>query len=133
MTRPLDPRREAFEEVNTSTFDPLRPSPRLTAEAGNHRKPPARVRGSGSPPSSRHHAGPKMVPANIEVEIIAVIEGKRGAWSAPDLAELLGCSGKHIYALAKSGRLPHLRIDGMIRFDPGATAAWLRERFVAAA
>jgi excisionase family DNA binding protein len=74
-----------------------------------------------------------MVPANIEVEIIAVIEGKRGAWSAPDLAELLGCSGKHIYALAKSGRLPHLRIDGMIRFDPGATAAWLRERFVAAA
>jgi excisionase family DNA binding protein len=48
------------------------------------------------------------------------------------LAELLGCSGKHIYALAKSGRMPHLRIDGMIRFDPAATARWLRERFIAA-
>lgn len=61
-----------------------------------------------------------------------MIASKRGAWSAPDLAELLGCSDKHIYELAKSGRMPHLRIDGMIRFDPSATAAWLRERFIAA-
>jgi excisionase family DNA binding protein len=67
-----------------------------------------------------------------EAEIIAIIAARCGAWSAPDLAKLLGCSVKHIYALAKSGRMPHLRIDGMIRFDPGATAAWLRERFIAA-
>jgi excisionase family DNA binding protein len=72
------------------------------------------------------------VPVNVEAEIIAIIESKRGAWTAADLAELLGCSGKHIYALAKSGRLPHLRIDGMIRFDPSVTGAWLRERFIAA-
>lgn len=65
-------------------------------------------------------------------DLISVIEGKRGAWSASELAELLGCSGKHIYALAKAGRMPHMRIGGMIRFDPRVTADWLRERSVAA-
>ena len=64
--------------------------------------------------------------------LIAMIEGKSGAWSAPELAEILGCTGKHIYALAKSGRMPHLRIGTMIRFDPAATAEWLRKRYIAA-
>jgi len=69
---------------------------------------------------------------NLATDLVAIIEGKRGAWSASELAELLGCSGKHIYALAKTGRMPHLRIGGMIRFDPRVTANWLRERSVAA-
>jgi excisionase family DNA binding protein len=68
----------------------------------------------------------------VSPNLIAVIEGKSGAWSAPELAKLLGCTGKHIYALAKSGRLPHLRIGTMIRFDPAATAEWLKKRFIAA-
>jgi excisionase family DNA binding protein len=70
--------------------------------------------------------------ARMADDLIAIIAGKRGAWSASELAELLGCSGKHIYALAKTGRMPHLRIGGMIRFDPRTTATWLRERFIAA-
>jgi len=84
------------------------------------------------PRAARRPVGLQTASAPVEAEIIAVIEGKRGAWSAANLAELLGCSNKHIYELAKSGRMPHLRIDGMIRFDPSATAAWLRERFIAA-
>jgi hypothetical protein len=28
--------------------------------------------------------------------------------------------------------MPHLRIGGMVRFDPAATAEWLRQRYVAA-
>jgi excisionase family DNA binding protein len=68
----------------------------------------------------------------LAVDLVAIIEGKCGAWSASELAELLGCSGKHIYALAKTGRMPHLRIGGMIRFDPRVTADWLRERSIAA-
>lgn len=64
--------------------------------------------------------------------IVAQIENRSGAWSAPELAELLGCTGKHIYAPAKSGRMPHLRIGGMVRFDPATTAEWLRNRYIAA-
>jgi excisionase family DNA binding protein len=112
-------RTEPRMETTTLDAGPFAPSRRRVARSGLRRKPPARA---GVPVSSQHG----------QPEIIAVIEARRGAWSAPDLAELLGCSGKHIYALAKSGRMPHLRIDGMIRFDPGATAQWLRERFIAA-
>ena len=82
--------------------------------------------------AASHANGLQARSTQVEAEIIVVIASKRGAWSASDLAELLGCSDKHIYELAKSGRMPHLRIDGMIRFDPSATAAWLRERYVAA-
>lgn len=65
-------------------------------------------------------------------DLVSIIERKRGAWSAADLAELLECSEKHIYALARSGRMPPPRIDGMIRFDPCTTAEWLRKYIVAA-
>lgn len=133
MTRLASPYRDALDDVNPSSVDPLQPSPHRSAGSGNHRKPPARVRGAVNLRSGQYRPeGPKVVPVNVEAEIIAIIESKRGAWTAADLAELLGCSGKHIYALAKSGRLPHLRIDGMIRFDPSVTGAWLRERFIAA-
>lgn len=64
--------------------------------------------------------------------IVALIESRPEAWSARELAKLMGCTGKHIYALAKSGRMPHLRIGGMVRFDPAATAEWLRRGYVAA-
>ena len=79
------------------------------------------------PPASQ---GPNSISASANV--ITLIGSKSGAWSAPELAELLGCTGKHIYALAKSGRMPHLRIGAMVRFDPAATAEWLRKRYIAA-
>jgi excisionase family DNA binding protein len=92
------------------------------------RKKPVRAESlGGQNPDNRLFAS-----KSVEAGLIAIVEGKRGAWSASELAELLGCSGKHIYALAKSGRIPHLRIGGMIRFDPGITGAWLRERSIAA-
>jgi excisionase family DNA binding protein len=69
---------------------------------------------------------------SVSPNIVAQIESRSGAWSAPELADLLGCTGKHIYALAKSGRMPHLRIGGMVRFDPATTAEWLRNRYIAA-
>jgi len=105
------------------TIRSFAPSRRRAVGAEPRRKPPARVDAQNGPASGK---------SEVEAEIIALIAARRGAWSASGLAELLGCSGKHIYALAKSGRMPHLRIDGMIRFDPAATAQWLRERFIAA-
>lgn len=69
---------------------------------------------------------------SVSPNIVALIESRAEAWSARELANLIGCTGKHIYALAKSGRMPHLRIGGMVRFDPATTAEWLRQRYVAA-
>jgi excisionase family DNA binding protein len=93
-----------------------------------HSRPQHRqvVRPDSSPPTGRIDV------TSVSPNIVALIEGRAEAWSARELASLIGCTGKHIYALAKSGRMPHLRIGGMVRFDPAATAEWLRQRYVAA-
>lgn len=108
------------------------PSPTLStnAPAATRRKPVQPER--RTVPHRRTENRPPPGVAGMTAELIAVIERRERAWSASELAELLGCSDKHIYSLAKSGRMPHLRIGGVIRFDPRATAAWLRERYIAA-
>lgn len=92
-----------------------------------------------SRPMCKHIARADIRPPTAAIEslavspnIVALIEGRSEAWSARELAKLIGCTGKHIYALAKSGRMPHLRIGGMVRFDPATTAEWLRQRYIAA-
>lgn len=89
---------------------------------------PARVAPSGSGAARRAD----LVSVSVSPNIVDLIENRAEAWSAPELARLIGCTGKHIYALAKSGRMPHLRIGGMVRFDPATTAEWLRQRYIAA-
>lgn len=60
--------------------------------------------------------------------IIEIIERKKGAWTAEQLSELVGCTPAHLYQLAKQGRMPSYRIGMMVRFDPVLTAAWLRSK-----
>ena len=57
--------------------------------------------------------------------LVSLIRGRRGAWTAEELAELLALSKKHLYRLAKAGRIPSYRIGGAVRFDPTSTADWL--------
>ena len=57
--------------------------------------------------------------------LVSVIRSRRSAWTAEELAELLTLSKKHIYRLAKVGRMPSYRIGGAVRFDPNGTADWL--------
>jgi len=106
---------------------PRRQLPRNLDSSRSVPKKPVRAARQGYQESDRNPFNSR----DLATDLVAIIEGKRGAWSASELAELLGCSGKHIYALAKTGRMPHLRIGGMIRFDPRITANWLRERSVA--
>ncbi len=75
-----------------------------------------------SDPISRHRGRRHYESEKKPNDLAAIIERKRGALSASTLAELLGCSEKYIYALAKSARIPHLRIGAMIRFDSSQTA-----------
>ena len=70
-----------------------------------------------------------VMPApNSHSDLASRIEAKKTAWTAEDLAGLLEMSSKTLYKMAKSERIPAIRIDGMIRFDPALTAEWLRAR-----
>lgn len=80
------------------------------------------------PRDIRGQAGAQL---NPESESLAsLVRQRRTAWTAEELAEVLSLSRKHIYKLAKKGRMPSLRIGGAIRFDPHATAAWLESKAI---
>ena len=45
-------------------------------------------------------------------------------WDAHELAQRLGIHRTRLYALVRTGRIPHLRIGRAIRFDPASIRAW---------
>ncbi len=57
-----------------------------------------------------------------------ILEQKRGALRANDIAEMLDLSEKQIYKMAATGEIPSLRIANSVRFDPQDFAAWLKAR-----
>jgi excisionase family DNA binding protein len=60
--------------------------------------------------------------------LAATVRRHRRALTAQQIADLLACSAKSIYAMAAAGRIPSLKIGSMLRFDPILTAAWLEAR-----
>lgn len=48
--------------------------------------------------------------------------------SAEELAEALAMSPKTLYAQAKNGSMPAIRIGQCVRFDPRHVADWLKQR-----
>ena len=60
--------------------------------------------------------------------LAAYMREMRRLLTVEQLAELLTCSAKNIYALVKRGRLPAVRYDSSIRFDPLVIADWLEAR-----
>jgi excisionase family DNA binding protein len=63
-----------------------------------------------------------------QVTIADQIERFQGALTARQLSELLSVSAVTVFKMAKSGRLPCLRIGASVRFCPASIARWLRER-----
>ena len=47
-------------------------------------------------------------------------------WDANDVANFLKVSRSWVYQRAEAGLLPHLKVGGLLRFDPGAVRAWAR-------
>ena len=45
-------------------------------------------------------------------------------WDARELAQRLGIHRTRLYALVRTGRIPHVRIGRAIRFDPASIQAW---------
>ncbi len=56
------------------------------------------------------------------------LDGKRHALVVTDIAELLSISERQVYKLAAAHRIPCFKIGGLIRFDPLAISAWLRQK-----
>ena len=61
-------------------------------------------------------------------DMAARIEQWPRAISGRELSVLLDMSQSKIFSLAKRGELPHYKVGNSVRFDPPATAQWLRER-----
>jgi hypothetical protein len=77
----------------------------------------------------------KMPPASITSidqhampDIPTTIEHRRKALTAADLAELLPIQRDTFLQWAREGRMPSMKINGCVTFDPKTTAAWLREQ-----
>lgn len=47
-------------------------------------------------------------------------------WDANDVAQYLKASRSWVYHQAEAGRLPHVRIGGLLRFDPPTVQAFAR-------
>ena len=45
-------------------------------------------------------------------------------WDAHQLALRLGIHRNRLYLLVRTGRIPHIRIGRVVRFDPEAIRAW---------
>ena len=50
------------------------------------------------------------------------------AITVAQLANILQCSKRQVYALIEDKRLPALKVGSMIRLDPGTVAHWIRGR-----
>lgn len=46
--------------------------------------------------------------------------------SAEEVAEIIGMRVDYVYALSRSGQIPHLRFGRTLRFRSEAIEAWLR-------
>lgn len=57
-----------------------------------------------------------------------ILEQKKAALRANDIAQILDLSEKQIYKMAATGEIPSLRIANSVRFDPHDFAAWLKAR-----
>jgi excisionase family DNA binding protein len=62
------------------------------------------------------------------MDVIEQIEGWGRLMSVEELAVLIQCSEKTLYRYVKQRKLPSIRIGTHIRFNPKATAKWLRDR-----
>ncbi len=53
---------------------------------------------------------------------------ERRLWKVQDVARYLAVGKSWVYDRAASGLLPSLHVGGLLRFDPEAVAAWVRQQ-----
>jgi excisionase family DNA binding protein len=66
----------------------------------------------------------------VNMKLADSLEKRTTALTVSDVAEVLHVSGRQVYSLAASNKIPHMRVGGAIRFDPSEFAAWLRQKMI---
>src|SRR5579864_9471308 len=64
----------------------------------------------------------------VAMTLIEILESRKEALNAQQVAELLGLSKKQVYEMAATGKLPSFRIGKAVRFDAQELAEWLRKK-----
>ncbi len=67
---------------------------------------------------------------NVRSSLVVELEKMPHALGASQLAKILSTSKMSIYRLVERGAIPYFRVGGLIRFDPQATADWLRRKIL---
>jgi len=65
---------------------------------------------------------------NLPRSLASVIEHKKKAMTAADLAELFPIKANTFLQWTREGRFPGMKLNGCVVYDPKTTAAWLRQR-----
>jgi excisionase family DNA binding protein len=47
--------------------------------------------------------------------------------TAEEVAAMINCGPSTVYEWAKSGRIPSLKLNGLVRFVPGEVRAWIQK------
>ncbi|WP_141332572.1 helix-turn-helix domain-containing protein [Myxococcus sp. AB025B] len=53
---------------------------------------------------------------------------EEGLWDANDVARFLKASRSWVYQRAQAGQLPCVKIGGLLRFEPAAIRAFIKEQ-----
>ena len=62
-----------------------------------------------------------------EKDLVGRLKGMRGLIPVKDVAAELGVTKQKIYEMAATGKLPHVRVGGALRFDPVLLARWVTQ------
>ena len=57
--------------------------------------------------------------------MITDVQSTEELWDANDVARYLKASRSWVYHQAEAGKLPHLRVGALLRFDPEAVKAFV--------
>lgn len=61
------------------------------------------------------------------MKLIEILENRKEALRASEVAKMLGVTPQHIYKMAAAGLIPCFHVNGAIRFCPHDLAEWIKK------
>ncbi len=57
-----------------------------------------------------------------------LLDANERLWTRLEVCEFLGCSNASFYRMIGRGEIPHLRVNGKLRFVPEQMWAWAKKK-----